>query len=292
MMQRGPVQSRIRQEPSALQERSDAAAALTFADSEADCTEFMRVVTSLMQAWSGCDAVGIRLRLGDDYPYFEFRGFPEEFIVRETRLCALDEQGRPILDGDGQPVLECMCGNVISGRTDPEKPFFTPYGSFWTNSTSELLACTREEDRQGRTRNQCNRAGYESVALIPLRWEGETFGLLQFNDKRVWRFTPDRIALLESLAEGVAKVLSRWDRDKSRTGRATDPPIGRPQEGHSRNLSHALLTPLSAIIGFTDLILDGIDGPLTLDQKNDLRKILANARCLENRLVELIQSRR
>ena len=66
--------------------------------------------------------------------------------------------------------FECMCGNVICGRFDPSKPFFTARGSFWTNCTTELLASTTEADRQARTRNRCNGEGYESVALIALRW--------------------------------------------------------------------------------------------------------------------------
>jgi hypothetical protein len=28
-------------------------------------------------------------------------------------------------DLDGNPVLECMCGNVLCGRFDPALPFFT-----------------------------------------------------------------------------------------------------------------------------------------------------------------------
>ena len=56
----------------------------------------------------------------------------------ESRLCARDKEGRPILDSIGDPVLECMCGNVICGRFDPSKPFFTAKGSFWSNSTTEL----------------------------------------------------------------------------------------------------------------------------------------------------------
>ena len=46
-----------------------------------------------------------------------------------------NEKGIPHCDGVGNPILECMCGNVICRRFDPSKPFFTDYGSFWTNST-------------------------------------------------------------------------------------------------------------------------------------------------------------
>ena len=71
------------------------------------------------------------------------------------------------------------CGNVICGRIDAKQPFFTAAGSFWTNSTTKLLATTTEQERQARTRNRCNGEGYESVALVPLRHGSATLGLAQ-----------------------------------------------------------------------------------------------------------------
>jgi PAS domain S-box-containing protein len=147
---------------------------------------------------------------GNDYPYYESRGFPEEFILAENRLCACDEAGRPVFDSDGNPVIECMCGNVICGRFDQAKPFFTAKGSFWTNSTTELLASTSETDRQARTRNRCNGEEYESVALIPLRLGEERLGLLQLNDRQKGRFSPESIALWERLADQLAVALAKF----------------------------------------------------------------------------------
>jgi PAS domain S-box-containing protein len=170
--------------------------------------ELLRGAMALLHKWSGCEAVGIRLREGEDFPYFETRGFPPEFVLAENRLCEVDTHGEVKRDGAGDPVLECMCGNVIRGRFNPAKPFFTPRGSFWTNCTTELLAGTTEADRQGHTRNRCNSEGYESVALIPLRASGETFGLLQLNDRRKGRFTAREISLLERLADSVALGLA------------------------------------------------------------------------------------
>ncbi len=171
--------------------------------------ELIRGATSFFQDQSGCEAVGIRLKRGHDYPYYETRGFSKEFVLLENQLCAHDKQGNPILDGTGNPVLECMCGNVICGRFDPSKPFFTTKGSFWTNSTTELLAGTSETDRQARTRNRCNGEGYESVALIALRVGEERLGLLQLNDKRKGRFAPEAIAYWERLADYLAVALSK-----------------------------------------------------------------------------------
>ncbi len=169
----------------------------------------MREASGLLREWSGCEAVGIRLRDGDDYPYFETQGFPSSFVAMENHLCAYDAAGRLLCNGNGSPVLECMCGNVLQNRFDPARPFFTSEGSFWTNSTSALLASTSEVDRQARTRNRCHGQGYESVALIPLRVGGETFGLMQLNDPRRGLFTAEMIAQLERLAGSLAMGLAQ-----------------------------------------------------------------------------------
>ena len=52
-----------------------------------------QAATAFFQQQSGCEAVGIRLRDGEDYPYFESRGFPAEFVELENSLCARDHEG-------------------------------------------------------------------------------------------------------------------------------------------------------------------------------------------------------
>jgi diguanylate cyclase (GGDEF)-like protein/PAS domain S-box-containing protein len=169
--------------------------------------ELVSSITSLLKEWSGFEAIGIRLQQGDDYPYYETRGFPEEHVRLESRLCKVDAQGETVRDFQGNPVLECMCGNVLHGRVDPELPFFSKNGSFWTNSTTDLLASTSEADRQARTRNRCQGEGYESVALIPLRHGEQTLGLLQLNDSRRNQFNERWVHLLERLADSLALAI-------------------------------------------------------------------------------------
>ena len=158
---------------------------------------------------SGFEAVGIRLKDGNDYPYFETCGFSEDFVRMENRLCVKDAAGQLICDSDGYPIHECMCGNVIFGRFDASKPFFTIRGSFWTNCTTELLATSTDADRQARTRNRCNGEGYESVALIALRVGEERLGLLQLNDRRKGRFPLETISMFEQLADYLAVALAK-----------------------------------------------------------------------------------
>ena len=171
--------------------------------------DVIRRILELVKEHTGFDAVAIRLREGLDFPYFVTSGFPAEFVEAENYLCARDAEGELVRDSKGNPRLECMCGNILSGRTDPSLPFFTECGSFWTNSTSKLLSCTSEEERQGRTRDRCHGQGYESVALIPLRAEGEIVGLLQLNDSGTDRLSPGMVSFFERIGNSIGIAMSR-----------------------------------------------------------------------------------
>ena len=172
-------------------------------------TDTIRDLLFLIKESTRFEAAGIRLREGEDFPYYETSGFPAHFVEAERYLCARDPAGELIRDSEGNPCLECMCGNVICQRTDTSLPFFTEGGSFWTNSTTELFASTTEKDRRARTRNRCNGEGYESVALIPLRSDGETVGLLQLNDRRKGMFTLETIEFFEGIGAGIGIALKR-----------------------------------------------------------------------------------
>ena len=142
-----------------------------------------------------------------DYPYFLYYGFNKDFIETENTLCRQDENRNIKIDSEGNPVLECMCGNIIRGRFNPDLPFFTLGGSFWTNTTTELLATTTEKDRQSRTRNRCNREGYESVGLFPLKIGTYIVGLLQLNDHRRNMFSDESIERFELIATCLADLI-------------------------------------------------------------------------------------
>jgi signal transduction histidine kinase len=200
----------ITERKQAQQERETTIAFLRLVNDSTGTRELVQAAATFFQQQSGCEAVGIRLHEGEDYPYYEARGFPKKFVLMENSLCARDDAGCVIRDSAGNPVIECMCGNVICGRFDPAKPFFTEHGSFWSNNTTELLRSTTEADRQARTRNRCNGEGYESVALLPLRLGDQRLGLLQLNDRRTGVFSRESIASWERLADYLAVALAKF----------------------------------------------------------------------------------
>ncbi len=172
--------------------------------------DLIREILTQIKEFTGIEAVGIRLREEEEFPYYQANGFSSDFVRKEQSLCANDQDGNILRDLDGRPVLECMCGNIIRGRTNPALPFFTEGGSFWTNCTTELLASTMEEDRLTPTRNRCNGEGYESVALIPLRSGKEVIGLLQLNDRRRGVFESEElIRFFEGIGASIGVSFSR-----------------------------------------------------------------------------------
>ena len=171
--------------------------------------DLIRDILKLLKKATGLDAVGLRQQEDGDFPYFEVNGFPEEFVKAEGHLCMYNETGELILDSKGRPVLECICGIVLSGRTDPTLPFFTEGGSFWTNSTTELLTCKLQETFQVPIRNRCHQTGYESVALISLRSGDEIVGLLQLNDTRRGCFTEEKVCFFEEIGASIGIGLAR-----------------------------------------------------------------------------------
>jgi PAS domain S-box-containing protein len=167
-----------------------------------------RVLTAL-KTRTGLDAVGIRLQAGDDFPYFAQEGFSKDFLLTENMLIKRDADGGICQEKDISDSLECTCGLVISGKTDPTNPLFTLGGSCWTNDSSLLLDIPPGEDPRLHPHNQCIHQGYASVALVPIRDKDRTVGLIQLNDRRKGCFTLNTVELLEGIASHIGAALMR-----------------------------------------------------------------------------------
>ena len=171
---------------------------------------------------TGADAVGLRLQDGEDFPYVAQEGFSEDFLLTENTLAERGADGGVCRSKDGKVCLECTCGLVISGKTDPAHPLFTPGGSFWTNDSAPLLALPPEQDPRHNPRNQCMHHGYASMALIPVRDKERIVGLLHLNDRRKGCFTLATVNILEDIVAhiGAALMRKRTEEDQQRKAEA------------------------------------------------------------------------
>lgn len=227
----------------------------------------------LIQESAGIEAIAIRLQDGRDYPYFFYTGFRDEFIERENLLCPMDEKGCPHVDSEGHPVLDCMCGCVIRGHTDSSLPCFTERGSFWTNSTTELL---KEKARLGgpltkhKTRNECNMEGYESVAIVPLIAGDEIIGSLQLNDSQAGKYSDRFISFIEELALSIAVAVKRaWQEDRIKTLEiAKTKDLLQSSRLLNSGIAHELRTPMQALLNCLELIKEEVGAYCEECEKN------------------------
>ncbi|EKD81151.1 MAG: PAS/PAC sensor hybrid histidine kinase [uncultured bacterium] len=164
-----------------------------------------KILIAVKQAMT-CDAVGLRLKNGEDYPFFGQTGFTSDFLRKENTLLMRNKDGGICRNSDGSPSLECTCGLVLTGKYDPSDPLFSPGGSAWTNDSFTILEVPAEEDSRIHPRNVCIHQGYASIALIPLRFQNQIVGLLLLNAYEKGKFCPETIKLLEMLASHIAKA--------------------------------------------------------------------------------------
>jgi two-component system cell cycle sensor histidine kinase/response regulator CckA len=163
-----------------------------------------------LQQETSCEAIGIRLRQLEDYPYVLANGFSPEFLLAENRLCLRNPDQSTCRDAAGRIQLECTCGLVISGQIPPDAPYGTPAGSFWTNDTNALLEILAQRgDPRTHPRNRCLREGFQSLALIPIRAKGEIVGLLQLNHRAKNAFSRHLISMLEIMAVHIGEAILR-----------------------------------------------------------------------------------
>lgn len=155
----------------------------------------------------GVETVGLRLRHGSDFPFEDRLGQPPESWREDSSLIERGPGGEALLDDRGRPRLACRCGAILSGARCPPG-WLTPGGSFLTGNL-QLQARDEQAPGPGALRNCCVQAGFETLALIPLRQGGETIGLLHLGDRRPGVLGPDEVAFLERLVASLVVALGR-----------------------------------------------------------------------------------
>lgn len=163
----------------------------------------------LIQQAAGFDAVGVRLRKGEDFPYYQQTGFSEEFLKEDNSLIAKDESGAVLRDAQGCPRFRCACGVVVSGRQDPALPCIASDGSFWTNKVSEASGMPSDPAVPATSPNMCIKAGYQSIGLFPIRFREELVGVLQLTDRREGQFDAESVVFYRTLAQNLGLALQR-----------------------------------------------------------------------------------
>jgi len=113
----------------------------------------------------------------------------------------------------------------------------------------------------------------------PLTVNGETIGQLSVMGGQ--NLTPEAASLAASVAAQVSLQIETLRLTEELRKRAAElQELDRLKSAFLANMSHELRTPLNSILGFSDVIMEGLDGPLTENMSNDLQLIQKNGRHL------------
>ncbi|MBN1440417.1 MAG: GAF domain-containing protein [Anaerolineales bacterium] len=120
-----------------------------------------------------------------------------------------------------------------------------------------------------------------SEMAVPLIVGQQVLGVFDIQSDRADGFSEEDANIYSTLAAQVAVALqnARLYMEQAATV-AQLRELDRLKTSFLANMSHELRTPLNSILGFTDVMLEGIDGELTGNMDNDLRLIQRNGQHL------------
>jgi signal transduction histidine kinase/CheY-like chemotaxis protein len=124
---------------------------------------------------------------------------------------------------------------------------------------------------------------------IPLKSGYRVIGALDLKSSQINEFSSDVISVLQILADQIAVAIENARAyELSQKAYEDMREVERLKSQFLANMSHELRTPLNSIIGFSRVILKGIDGPVNDTQKQDLTAIYTSGQHLLNLINEVL----
>jgi PAS domain S-box-containing protein len=181
--------------------------------------EYLDSVVDLIQRWTGCRCVGIRvLNRQGAIPYESYMGFSQKFWESENWLSTKNDK--------------CVCIRVVTGKSDPQDiSVITPGGSFHCGNTIEFVNRLSDEEKS-RYRSLCIENGFLSVTVIPIRYLDKIVGAIHLADEREAFMPLSIVEFLESMAPLIGEAINRLNLEEEL----------RESENRLRALSSQLLT--------------------------------------------------
>jgi len=128
-----------------------------------------------------------------------------------------------------------------------------------------------------------------AYAGLPLMFGGRLRGVVSFNFPENRSFSPEERAMLLAFAAQCAQALDRARLfSAEQRARVEAESAMRAKGDFLAVMSHELRTPLTSILGYQELLADGISGPVTELQRQHLSRIEASALHLLGLIDELL----
>lgn len=129
-----------------------------------------------------------------------------------------------------------------------------------------------------------------TLAIFPLAVKGEAIGIIEFEHPDVeHHYSQEELNLAMTLANQAAVALENarlYEEQRQTTEQLLE--LDQLKSQFLANMSHELRTPLNSIIGFSRVIMKGIDGPVTEQQTQDLSAIYNAGQHLLNMINDIL----
>ncbi|RUV75497.1 MAG: GAF domain-containing protein [Mesorhizobium sp.] len=124
-------------------------------------------------------------------------------------------------------------------------------------------------------------AGYRGVLVVPLLRPNKIVGALVVRRRKPGEFERQVVHLMETFAAQSVLAIqnAKLFREAEEKGRELEA-ASRHKSQFLANMSHELRTPLNSVLGFTELLVDGIYGELPEKAKATVSRVQANGRHL------------
>ena len=120
-----------------------------------------------------------------------------------------------------------------------------------------------------------------SEMAVPMIVGDKVLGVFDVQSDRQSAFGKEEASIYSTLAAQVGVALQNARLYVEQASTVTQlRELDRLKSSFLANMSHELRTPLNSILGFSDVMLDGLDGPLTETMDNDLKLISRNGQHL------------
>jgi signal transduction histidine kinase len=124
-------------------------------------------------------------------------------------------------------------------------------------------------------------AGFRAVLIVPLVSADRVIGVLSVQKKALGEFPEETVKLMQTFASQSVLAIqnARLFREVEEQGRQLAV-ASQHKSQFLANMSHELRTPMNAVLGYAELLLDGIYGPLPDRAKGVLERVQANGKHL------------
>ena len=128
-----------------------------------------------------------------------------------------------------------------------------------------------------------------SELAIPMRVGDDLIGVLDLQSSEMDRFDEEDVRIQSTLASQVAVAIRNamaFERERKTVEQLRE--VDRLKQEFLANMSHELRTPLNSIIGYSEVLLDGVDGELNEDALEDVEAIHISGKHLLSIINEIL----